>query len=145
MTKNVCHRMNLNPWRHKIRHRWRHIYDGKTNFVTDEQMWRHHSDQNKIVIKSSQNTNCDHSGVFNDVNVTSLMTTSLLVSNSPGTAPASPQLEASALPRTSQTPLPLVAQETPPEPEQVPTSIQGTRHEVSTGTQLCHLLLMNHS
>jgi hypothetical protein len=29
--------------------------------------------------KSSQKTNCDHSGVFNDVNVTSLMTTSLLV------------------------------------------------------------------
>jgi hypothetical protein len=29
--------------------------------------------------KSSQNTNCDHSGVFNDANVTSLMTTSLLV------------------------------------------------------------------
>jgi hypothetical protein len=30
--------------------------------------------------KSSQKTNCDHSGVFNDINVTSLMTTSLLVS-----------------------------------------------------------------
>jgi hypothetical protein len=29
--------------------------------------------------KSSQKTNCDHSRVFNDVNVTSLMTTSLLV------------------------------------------------------------------
>jgi hypothetical protein len=29
--------------------------------------------------KSSQKTNCDHYGVFNDVNVTSLMTTSLLV------------------------------------------------------------------
>jgi hypothetical protein len=29
--------------------------------------------------KSSQKTNCDHSGVFNDVNVTPLMTTSLLV------------------------------------------------------------------
>jgi hypothetical protein len=29
--------------------------------------------------KSSEKTNCDHSGVFNDVNVTSLMTTSLLV------------------------------------------------------------------
>jgi hypothetical protein len=29
--------------------------------------------------KSSQKTNCDHSGVFNDINVTSLMTTSLLV------------------------------------------------------------------
>jgi hypothetical protein len=30
--------------------------------------------------KSSQKTNCDHSGVFNDANVTSLMKTSLLVS-----------------------------------------------------------------
>jgi hypothetical protein len=29
--------------------------------------------------KSSEKTNCDHSSVFNDVNVTSLMTTSLLV------------------------------------------------------------------
>jgi hypothetical protein len=58
---------------------WRHIYDKKTNFVTDEQMWRHHSDQTKIVIKTSQKTNCDHSGVFNDDNATSLMTTSLLV------------------------------------------------------------------
>jgi hypothetical protein len=29
--------------------------------------------------KSSQKTICDHSSVFNDVNVTSLMTTSLLV------------------------------------------------------------------
>jgi hypothetical protein len=29
----------------------RHIYDGKTNFITDEQMWRRHSDQNKIVTK----------------------------------------------------------------------------------------------
>jgi hypothetical protein len=43
---------------------WRHIYDGKTKFFTDEQMWRHHSDQNKIVTKSSQKTNCDHSGDF---------------------------------------------------------------------------------
>jgi hypothetical protein len=31
--------------------------------------------------KSSQKTNCDHSGVFNDVNAMSLMTTSLLVSD----------------------------------------------------------------
>jgi hypothetical protein len=58
---------------------WRHIYDLKTNFVTDEQMWRHHSDQTKNVTKTSQKTNCDHSGVFNDDNATSLMTTSLLV------------------------------------------------------------------
>jgi hypothetical protein len=49
------------------------------------------------------------------------------------------------LPKIPQTLLPLVAQEIPPEPEQVPASIQGTRHEVNTGTQLCHLLLMNHS
>jgi hypothetical protein len=49
------------------------------------------------------------------------------------------------LPRTPQTPLPLVAQEIPPEHEQVPTSIQGIRHEVSTGTQLCYPLLINHS
>jgi hypothetical protein len=42
-------------------------------------MWRHHSDQDKIVTKSSQKSNCEHSGVFNDVNATSLMTTSLLV------------------------------------------------------------------
>jgi hypothetical protein len=47
--------------------------------------------------------------------------------------------------RAPQTPLPLVAQEIPLEPEQVPSSIQGTRHAVSTGTQLWHLLLMNHS
>jgi hypothetical protein len=66
-------------------------------------------------------------------------------SNSPGTAPASPQVEASALLRTPQTPLLLVTQEISLEPKQVPASIQGTRHEVSTGTQLCHLLLMNHS
>jgi hypothetical protein len=49
------------------------------------------------------------------------------------------------LPRTPQTLLPPVAQEIPPELEQVPASIRGTRHEVSTGIQLCHLLLMNHS
>jgi hypothetical protein len=58
---------------------WRHIYDEKTNFVTDGQMWCHHSDQTKIVTKTSQKTNCDHSGVFNNDNATSLMTTSLLV------------------------------------------------------------------
>jgi hypothetical protein len=49
------------------------------------------------------------------------------------------------LPRTPQTPLSLVAHEIPPEPEQVPTPIQGIRHEVSAGTQLCYLLLINHS
>jgi hypothetical protein len=38
-------------------------------------------------------------------------------SNLPGTAPASPQVEASALPRTPQTPLQLVTQETSPELE----------------------------
>jgi hypothetical protein len=49
------------------------------------------------------------------------------------------------LPRTPQTPLPPVAQEVPPEPEQVPASVQGIRHEVSACTQLCYLLLINHS
>jgi hypothetical protein len=49
------------------------------------------------------------------------------------------------LSRTLQTPLPLVAQEIPPEPEQVPAPIQGIRHEVSAGTQLCYLFLINHS
>jgi hypothetical protein len=65
-------------------------------------------------------------------------------SDLPGIAPASPQLEASALPRTPQTPLQLVAQEIPFEPEQASTPIQGTRHEVSAGTQLCYLLSINH-
>jgi hypothetical protein len=49
------------------------------------------------------------------------------------------------LPRTPQTPVPLVAQETSPEPEQVPAPIQGIRREVSAGTQLCYLLSINHS
>jgi hypothetical protein len=49
------------------------------------------------------------------------------------------------LPRTPQTPLPLVAQEIPPEPEQVPAPVQGIRHEVSACTQLYYLLLINHS
>jgi hypothetical protein len=49
------------------------------------------------------------------------------------------------LPRTPQTPLPLVTQEIPPEPEQLPVPIQGIRHEVSASTQLCYLLLINHS
>jgi hypothetical protein len=63
----------------------------------------------------------------------------------PETVPASPQVEASALPRAPQTPLPPVAQETPPEPEQVPPLAQGIRHEASTCTQLCYLLLTNHA
>jgi hypothetical protein len=49
------------------------------------------------------------------------------------------------LPRTPQAPLPLVAQEIPSEPQQVPAPIQGIRQEVSAGTQLCYLLLINHS
>jgi hypothetical protein len=63
----------------------------------------------------------------------------------PETAPASPQVEASALPRAPQTPLPPVAQEIPPEPEQVPAPVQGIRHEASACTQLCYLLSTNHS
>jgi hypothetical protein len=49
------------------------------------------------------------------------------------------------LPRGPQTPLPPVAQEIPPEPEQVPAPVQGIRHEVSAYTQLCYPLLINHS
>jgi hypothetical protein len=63
----------------------------------------------------------------------------------PETTPASPQVEASALTRPPQTPLPLVAQKIPPEPEQVPAPVQGIRHEASACTQLCCLLLTNHS
>jgi hypothetical protein len=63
----------------------------------------------------------------------------------PENAPASPQVEASALPRAPQTPLPLVAQETLPESEQVLPSVQGIRHKASACTQLCYLLLTNHS
>jgi hypothetical protein len=48
------------------------------------------------------------------------------------------------LPRTPQTPLQLAAQEIPLEPEQASAPIQGTRHEVSAGTQLCYLLSINH-
>jgi hypothetical protein len=48
------------------------------------------------------------------------------------------------LPRTLQTPLQLVAQETSPEPEQASVPIQGIRHEVSAGIQLCYPLLINH-
>jgi hypothetical protein len=47
--------------------------------------------------------------------------------------------------RRTQFPLPPVAQEVPPEPEQVPAPVQGIRHEVSICTQLCYLLLINHS
>jgi hypothetical protein len=49
------------------------------------------------------------------------------------------------LPRAPQTPLPPVAQEIPPEPEQVSAPVQGIRHEASTCTLLCYLLLTNHS
>jgi hypothetical protein len=68
----------------------------------------------------------------------------LEASNLPGTAPASPQVEALASPRTPQTPLQLVTQEIPLEPEQTPAPTQETRHEVSTCTQLCYLLSINH-
>jgi hypothetical protein len=44
------------------------------------------------------------------------------------------------LPRAPQTPLPPVAQEALPEPEQVSAPVQGIRHEVSACTQLCYLL-----
>jgi hypothetical protein len=49
------------------------------------------------------------------------------------------------LPRTPQTPLQLVAQEISPEPEQASVPIQGTRHEVNAGTQLCYPPSTNHS
>jgi hypothetical protein len=68
----------------------------------------------------------------------------LEASDLPGITPASPQLEASALPRTPQTPLQLAAQDIPLEPEQASAPIQGTRHEVSAGTQLCYFLSINH-
>jgi hypothetical protein len=63
----------------------------------------------------------------------------------PKTAPASPQAEALALPRAPQTTLPPVVQEIPSEPEQVPAPVQGIRREASACTQLCYLLLTNHS
>jgi hypothetical protein len=66
-------------------------------------------------------------------------------SNLPGTAPASPQVETSALPRTPQTPFQLVAQKISPKPEQASVPIQGTRHEVNAGTQLCYPPSTNHS
>jgi hypothetical protein len=49
----------------------------------------------------------------------------------PATVPTSPQVEASALPRETQTPLLPVAQETPLEPEQVLPPAQGIRHEAN--------------
>jgi hypothetical protein len=54
--------------------------------------------------------------------------------NLPGTAPASPQLEASALPGTPQAPLQLITQEIPLEPEQPLAPIQETSNEVSVNT-----------
>jgi hypothetical protein len=63
----------------------------------------------------------------------------------PETAPAPSQAEASALPKAPQAPLPTVAQEIPPEPEQIPAPVQGIRHEASACTELCHFLLTNHS
>jgi hypothetical protein len=61
-----------------------------------------------------------------------------------GTVPTSPQVEASALPRTPQTPLQLVTQTTSPESEQASVPIQGIRHEVSASIQPCYPLLINH-
>jgi hypothetical protein len=66
--------------------------------------------------------------------------------NLAGNAPVTPQVEASALPRAPETPLPPVAQEIPPEPEQNLAPVQGIRHEASTCTQFYYLLFsMNHS
>jgi hypothetical protein len=50
------------------------------------------------------------------------------------TAPASPQPEASALPGNPQTPLQLITQEIPLEPEQTSFPVQETRIEVSVNT-----------
>jgi hypothetical protein len=55
-------------------------------------------------------------------------------SNLPGTAPASPQPEASALPGNPQTPLQLITQEIPLEPEQTSFQVQETIIEVSVNT-----------
>jgi hypothetical protein len=55
-------------------------------------------------------------------------------SNLPGTAPASSQLEASALRGNPQTPLQLITQEIPLEPEQTSSPVQETRIEVSVNT-----------
>jgi hypothetical protein len=38
-----------------------------------------------------------------------------------------------------------VAQKIPPETEQILAPVQGIRHEASACTQLCYLLLTNHS
>jgi hypothetical protein len=54
-------------------------------------------------------------------------------SNLPGTPPASPQLETSALPGTAQAPPQLIIQELPLEPEQILSTIQEARNEVSMG------------
>jgi hypothetical protein len=48
------------------------------------------------------------------------------------------------LPRAPQALSPSVAQEILPEPKQVLASVHGIRHEVSTCTQSCHPLLINH-
>jgi hypothetical protein len=55
-------------------------------------------------------------------------------SNLLGTAPAFPQPEASALPGNPQTPLQLITQEIPLEPDQTPFPVQETRIEVSVNT-----------
>jgi hypothetical protein len=58
---------------------WRHISDENYHFVTDDQMWRNHSDEIQIVTNSSQMNINDDYGVLSDVRWTSSMTTSLLV------------------------------------------------------------------
>jgi hypothetical protein len=58
---------------------WRHICDGNYHFVTDDQMWRDHSDQVQMVTNSSLMNISDNTGVFSDVTWTSSMPTSLLV------------------------------------------------------------------
>jgi hypothetical protein len=55
-------------------------------------------------------------------------------SNLPGTAPASPQPEASSLLGNPRTPLHLITQEIPLEPEQTSSPVQETRIEVSVNT-----------
>jgi hypothetical protein len=55
-------------------------------------------------------------------------------SNLPGTALASPQPEASALPGNPQTPLQLITQEIPLDPEKTSFPVQETRIEVSVNT-----------
>jgi hypothetical protein len=65
-------------------------------------------------------------------------------SNLPRTPPASPQLEASALPGTPQAPPQLIIQELPLEPKKIPSPIQESKNEVSTGIQFCYSLSTNH-